>query len=792
MISNYFKIAWRNLLKNKVYSAINVIGLATGMAVALLIGLWIWDELSYNTWHKNYNTLGQVVVQQTFDGITGAGTSMAMPTAEALRTQYPDFKEVVLTSQNDSHILAVGENKISETGMWVQPAFPTMLSLHMLAGDRAALKDPNSIILNQSVAKAFFGNADPINQILKLDNRTDLKVAGVFEDLPYNTTLRKTKFFLSWDKMLDTYNWLKQTSTDWNDHWAQIYVQLNEHTDFDKVDYKIRDLAKPHVKGYERTHETLMLFPMSKWQLYSNLESDGNNAGRIRFVWLFGIIGVFVLLLACINFMNLSTARSEKRAKEVGIRKAVGSVRGQLISQFFTESLLVAFMAMVLALLLAQLVLPFFNMLANKQVLLPFSYPLFWLIMIGFTLFTGIISGSYPAFYLSGFEPLKVLKGTFRVGRFATLPRKVLVVVQFTVSITLIIGTLIVYQQIQFAQSRPVGYSRQGLITIEMNTPDLYGHYDAIRNALIATGTVEDMGESNSATTKIYSANTGFEWKGKDPTTDPLFGTIAVSHDFGKTISWEVIAGRDFSRNFRTDSGALILNESAVKMTGMKDPVGQTMKWLGRERQIVGVVKDMVMESPYKSAFPTIFHMEYGWANLITIRMKSTVPASKALAAIGGVFKQYNPGSPFEYKFIDQQYAEKFDDEQRIGNLATFFAGFAIFISCLGLFGLAAFVAEQRTKEIGIRKVLGASIINLWTMQSKDFITLVGISCLIATPLAWYILHQWIQQYEYRADISWWIFIVAATGAMVITLLTISYQAIKAALMNPVKSLRTE
>jgi len=384
------------------------------------------------------------------------------------------------------------------------------------------------------------------------------------------------------------------------------------------------------------------------------------------------------------------------------------------------------------------------------------------------------------------------LKGTFRVGRYAAIPRKVLVVLQFTISIALIIGTIIVYRQIQHAKDRPVGYTREGLITINMNTPDLHGHYDALRSDLLATGVVENMAESSSPSTEVWSNQIGFEWEGKDPTSLPLFGIVSVSQDFGKTIGWQIKAGRDFSRSFSTDTTGLILNEAAVKLTGIKDITGKTIKWNEKPYTVIGVVHDMVMQSPYEPIKPTIFTMDPDWVNTVTIRIKPAIAVSAALPKIETVFKKYNPGSPFEFKFTDEQYSKKFSDEERIGNLSTFFAILAVFISCLGLFGLASFVAEQRTKEIGVRKVLGASIFNLWQMLSKDFVTLVIISCLIAIPVAWYFLHQWLQRYTYRTDISWWIFIIAAVGALLITMATVSFQAIKAAMANPVKSLRTE
>jgi ABC-type antimicrobial peptide transport system permease subunit len=580
--------------------------------------------------------------------------------------------------------------------------------------------------------------------------------------------------------------------TQWGNHSFQAFVQVNGHIDIAKVSNKIKNASMIHLKEAEDGKEELVLQPMDNWRLHSEFKNGKLAGGRIHFVWLFGIIGIFVLLLACINFMNLSTARSEKRAKEVGIRKTIGSLRGQLIRQFLTESVLISFLALLVAIGLVILLLSFFNSLSDKQISFPFANLAFWGILLMFTFFTGIIAGSYPAFYLSGFQPIKVLKGTFRAGRFAALPRKVLVVVQFTISIALIIGTIIVYKQVQFAKSRPVGYTREGLIMMSMNTPDLFGHYDALRNDLIATGAVENMAESSSPSTDVWSNQIGFDWAGKDPNTLPLFGIIGVTQDFGKTIGWHIIEGRDFSRDFTTDTSALILNEAAVKLTGLKNIVGQIINWNKKPYTVVGVVKDMVMQSPYEPVKPMIFSMNPGWASIITVRIKPSESMQAALAKIERVFKKYNPGSPFEYKFTDEDYAKKFSDEERIGNLSTFFAVLAIFISCLGLFGLASFVAEQRTKEIGVRKVLGATVFMLWRMLSKEFVMLVIISSLIAIPLAWYFLHEWLQKYEYRTNISGWIFFAAGLGALVITLLTVSFQAIKAAVANPVKSLRSE
>ncbi|HJP61938.1 MAG TPA: ABC transporter permease [Mucilaginibacter sp.] len=792
MIKNYFKIAWRNLLKSKVYSSINVLGLACGMAVAMLIGFWMYDELTFNNYHADHKKIAQVMITQTFNNETGTGQAMAIPLGVELRNKYGnDFKYVTLCSWNFGFIVGAGEKKLSKSGMWVQPEFPAMLGLEKVSGNLKALTDPSSILIDHSLAVALFGDDDVVGKTVRMNNKYDFKVAGVYKNIPKNSSFNDTHFLMSWDKYMTTENWLKRSATQWDNHSFQIFVQMNDHVDMARTSAKIELITQKYVKK-EEGNEHLLLHPMDKWRLYSDFENGKIKGGRIQYVWLFGVIGTFVLLLACINFMNLSTARSEKRAKEVGIRKAIGSMRKQLIAQFLSESVLMAALALVLAILIVLVSLPLFNVIADKSMSIPWGNPLFWIVMLLVTAFTGFVAGSYPAFYLSGFNPVKVLKGTFKAGRLASLPREILVVVQFTISITLIIGTIIVFKQIHYAKNRPVGYSREGLISIDMSTPDLYGHYDALRNDLIGTGVVENMAESSSPTTAVYSNQIGYEWDGKAPGTNPLFGTIAVTRDFGKTIGWHVRQGRDFSRDFASDTSAMILNQSAVQLTGFKDPVGKIIRKDKKAYTIVGVIDNMVMQSPYTPVQPTIFFVDYNWANIITIKIKPTAQFQPALAKIGGVFKKYNPASPFDYHFTDEEYAKKFSDEERIGKLASIFAVLAIFISSLGLFGLASFVAEQRTKEIGVRKVLGASVINLWGMLSKDFMKLVIIACGLAVPISWYFLSGWLKNYQYHTGISFWIFIAACVGAMAVTLLTVSYQSVKAALANPVKSLRSE
>jgi ABC-type antimicrobial peptide transport system permease subunit len=795
MIKNYFKIAWRNLVKSKVHSFINISGLSVGMAVAMLIGLWIWDEVSFDQDNPNYDRIAQLYQNQKMNNETGTWNSMPLPLADELRNHYgSNFKDVVLSSWTETHFFTIGEKKITTQGNFIQSMRSNeMFNLHMIQGSRAGLKDPLSIFLSASTAKGLFGNGDPMDKLIRMDDKHNLKVVGVYQDFPTNSEFSNIAFLGQWGIKLANDPWIKTMGNPWRNNSFQIYVELADNSNMPSVTAKIKEAKMKNLPAENRRyHPELFLLPMSKWHLYREFKNGVNVGGRIQYVWLFGIIGVFVLLLACINFMNLSTARSQKRAREVGIRKAIGSLRRQLIGQFYVESVLVAFFALLFGLILVQLLLPFFNEVSGKRMTILWSSPFFWLLCLGFALITGLIAGSYPALYLSSFQPVKVLKGSFSAGRFAALPRKMLVILQFTVSVVLIIGTIVVFRQVQYAKDRPIGYSRDGLVMVPLLTPEIHNHFEAVKDDLKKSGAIAEMAEAGSPTTAVWSTNGGFNWKGKDPSLAVDFPNTNVTFDYGKTVGWQFREGRDFSAAFPTDSMAFILNESAARFMNLKNPVGETIVWDDQPFHVIGVIKDMVVESPYAPARPSIYHIDPSPNSYVLLRINPASNARTALDKIKKTFAAYGPSQPFNFQFADDEYAKKFGDEERIGKLAGFFAALAIFISCLGLFGMASFMAEQRIKEIGVRKVLGASVMNLWGLLSKDFVFLVIISLLIAIPLSWYFMHNWLEHYEYRSTISWWIFVIAATGALVITILTVSYQAIRAALMNPVESLKTE
>lgn len=793
MYRNYLIIALRNLRKNKGSSLINIGGLAVGMAVAMIIGLWTWDEVTYDRYHTNYERIAQVMQHQTFNGEVGTQTANPAVMGEQIRSEYgSDFKHVLQSSWNGDHTLALKEKKLLKPGSYFEPGVTDMLSLKMLKGMRDGLKEPYSVLLSESVARAFFGDNDPMGKILRIDNQYDVKVTGVYEDVPFSSSFRDLTFILPWQLYLISNPWIKDMEDPWGSNFTQTFVQIADHADMAALSKKIKNVKYNRLDPDERRYKPVVfLHPMSKWHLYEEFENGVNIGGRIDNVWLFSIIGAFVLLLACINFMNLSTARSEKRAKEVGIRKAIGSYRTQLINQFFSESLLVAFFAFVLSIMLVVLMLPFFNEVADKKMAILWTNPFFWLIGLVFSLFTGLIAGTYPAFYLSSFQPVRVLKGTFRAGRLASLPRKFLVVAQFTVSIALIIGTIIVFRQIEFAKNRPIGYKRDGLVYSSLTTP-INDHFEAISHELKSSGAIVEMTGTDSPITQVWNTNGGFNWEGKDPNLAVDFPNNAVTHDYGKTVGWKIKEGRDFSREFASDTLAFILNESAVKFIGFKEPVGSILEWDNQPFRVIGVVEDLLVQSPYQPVRPSLFHLERDESNLAILKINPQLSPKAALSKIEAVFAKQDPASVFDFQFVDDEYAQKFGDEVRTGKLATFFAILAVFISCLGLFGLASFVAEQRTKEIGVRKVLGASILNVWGLMSKEFVILVLISCALAIPLSYYYLSSWLEKYEYHTEISWWVFAVSVLGALGITVLTVSYQSIRAAMINPVKSLRSE
>lgn len=806
MIKNYFKIAFRGFQKNKGYTLINLSGLALGMAVAILIALWVWDEWNYNKRSENHLHVGRVMSHTFQNGNTVSSANMPFPLAAELRENFSaDFESVAVSWETEEYTLVAGESKFRKKGRFIEPDGAKILSAQMIKGSIAALGDPSNILLSESAAISIFGTSQPMGRTLIIDGELKGIVAGVYSDFPQNSDYYNLSFLAPWKLFASAKRrqWVNEVKNNWEINTFEILVQTRRNSSIEAASEKIQDVLGKHVKGDRKlagSIPSISLHPMSKWHLYSSWENGVNAGGQIYYLKLFTAIAVFILLLACINFMNLSTARSEQRAREVGVRKAVGSKRIQLVVQFIFESFIVVTVSFLAAIMLVQLALPQFNAITEKKIAFIGKNglghdPYFLLISALFCLLVSMIAGGYPALYLSSFKPVNILKqGSAGVGRLASAPRKVLVVFQFTLSILLIICTVCIFRQIDFGQKRYAGYDKSRLLNVKI--PPGSSRLEALKNDLLQSGAVASVAQSSGPVTDVLSNAHGFSWQGKLAGDQDEFAVIAASHSYGKTVGWQVTEGRDFSKEFISDSAAVIINQSAVKYMGLVNPVGKTIRWKDgtfndSEYHIVGVVQDMIMQSPYEPVKQTIYFMTYA-PNYLYIKLNESVGTGDALGKIRPLFDKHLPGNLFDFQFADDQYSSKFKTESRIGKLTLLFASIAIFISCLGLFGLAAFTAEQRRSEIGIRKVLGASIANVWKLIAKDFVYLTVVAIFVATPLSYYFVIQMLAKYHYRATIPWWIFAGAGLVALTLTILTVSYQAVKAALTDPVKALRSD
>ncbi|SEI52127.1 duplicated orphan permease [Dyadobacter sp. SG02] len=788
MLQNYLKITWRNLTQNKTLSFVNISGLSLGIAFAILIGMWIQYETSYDTFHKNLNRLAMVQRHQMINHEKVTASGVMLPLYDELKANYPQIKSITRSISTESGLVA-GTNKFNKKGNYVDPDFLTMLSFPLVKGNpETALNDPNSIVLTESLAKALFGAADPIGKIVKVDNAYNAQVTAVAKDVPKNSSF-SFEYLIPFEFLVRNNPYVRDNRTNWGNSFLQTMVELKEGVSMDAFSKEISPLLAN--KETKIKPQFLFLHPMAKWRLFDDFKNWTSAGGRIAYVRLFGIIGGFILLIACINFMNLSTARSEKRAKEVGVRKAIGSLRKQLIVQFLTESLFTTFLAFLLALGLIWTLLPYLKNIGLENIRFDFSNVQLLAAVFMVCVVTGIVSGSYPALYLSSFLPVKVLKGPGQQAAGAVSFRKVLVVFQFVISIGLIIGTVIVFQQINHAKNRSVGYDTNNLITLTA-TNGLLTHYNAVKQQLLNSGHIQAVAKVSSPMTRVQNDWNGFTWEGKNPNESPLLDLILTEWDYEKAASLKFITGRPFSREFGTDSNAVILNETALKLMGFKDPIGKTIRDGDRVLNIVGVIQDVVMRDPFKPVPPAIIQFSPDYHQVVLVRLKQGDDLKKTLATVRRIIEKYDPASPFEYSFVNEEFDTKFATENQVATLTGIFAGLAILISCLGLFGLTMFMAERRSKEISIRKVLGASVLNLWLMLSREFIWLVTIACLIASPLAWWAMSRWLEKYDYRIEIGWPVFAIAGTAAVAVALATISTQAINAAIANPVERLKAE
>ncbi len=787
MLKNYFKIAFRNLWKRKGYSFINILGLTIGMASAMLILLWIQNERSYDRFYQKADRLYMMYNRDKFNGEEWAWNSTPKIMAPTIKHDYPEVEDAVRYN-NITFLATVGEKKLNVRGAFADSGFLNMFSFPLLSGHASgALADNYNIVLTEKMAKKLFGNEEAMGKMVRIDSNANFTVSAVLKDLPNNTSF-DFEYLLPW-AFMEKLGWNDKT---WGSNSVRTFVLLKPGASQANFNTKVRDITTSHSHESEKVFSYLF----SQTHLYGKNENGRLVDGQIETVRLFAVIAAFILLIACINFMNLSTARSEKRAKEVGIRKVAGALKASLMAQFIGESVLLSAMAFVLAALLVQLCLPPFNQLVGKELSVAYANPWYWIFALGFILFTGFIAGSYPAFYLSSFTPVKVLKGTFKKMNALVTPRKVLVVLQFTFAIILIISTIIVEHQVQYAQNRDIGYNRNNLV-FAFTQGDADKNYLLIKNDLLKSGAVVSVTKSANPITQRWSDSWGFSWEGSTETDKKLdFTRLGSDADFIKTIGVTLKEGRDIDvYHYPTDSSAALLNESAVSAMRLKNPVGQDIRTGGNQHfHVVGVVKDFILESPFEAKVNPMMIMGPAgdFFQIIHMKLNAAHPTAENIAKAEKIFKQYNPQYPFEYVFADDSYAKKFKEQQRTGTLATLFAGLTVFISCLGLFGLATYMAENRTKEIGVRKVLGASVFSITTLLSKDFLILVFTSLLIASPLAWWAMQKWLQNYSYHISIEWWVFAGAGILSILIALATVSYQSVKAAIANPVKSLRTE
>ena len=785
MIKSYFKIAWRNLFRNKGFSLTNILGLSIGMICTMLILLWVQDELTYNKFHSNYRNIYQVIAHRNFNNQIFTDQNMVLPLATAIKSGSPLVKNAVVTTNKGSHVLAYGEVKLKKEGYTVSEHFFDMFTSKFVKGNAAtAIPDAYAIVLTQSAAKALFGKADPINKILRVDNEYDAKVTAVVEDVPGNSTLQFD--------FINAFNYdgdyVKRAMTNWTNSSWNVYVQTVPGANMKVLEKTINNIKQQHDPG-DKKISTYFTFAMNKWRLYSDFKDGKNTGGMIEYVRLFTIIAIIILLIACVNFMNLSTARSEKRAKEVGIRKTLGSHKKQLILQFFSESMILAFIAFLFSVLAVFVLLPSFNSLVDKHLHLDLTEPLFWAGTVAIIILTGIIAGSYPALYLSSFNPVKVLKGTFISGKAAVLPRRMLIVAQFSISILLIAATIIVYKQIEHTKNRDMGYNPNNLIMLPAS-PDVNRNFTVIKQELMKTGMISAVTRTMSPITDIWWKSPAPDWEGKPADANIIMAGITTDVDFCKTMGIKILKGKDFS-GMPSDSGAMLLNKAAVEAMGLKNPVGTKMRY-GKEYTVIGVTDNVIMESPFKPVDPMMVYFDPGNSNSLSIRLKQSAGLQQSLQSIETIFKKYDPAVPFEYQFADKEFSKKFLTEDLISKVTNIFAGLAIFICCIGLAGLASFTIEKRIREIGIRKVLGATVQQLLFLISKEFLKLVLIAFVIAVPFTWWFMNNWLEKYTYHISISIWLFGAVGIIILLLTLLVVSLNTIRAAIANPVKSLRTE
>lgn len=786
MLKNYIKITFRNLLKYKTFSIINLLGLTVGLTSFLLIALWIQDERSYDQFHEFNDRLYRVMENQTYsNGLIQTQAAAPGLLGQTLKEEVPEIVYANTMDTWTNTLVSFEDKHIKEEGRYVSEDFLKMFSFPLVAGDKeSALTAPNAIVISQTLADKFFPGVDPIGKPLKIANRLEHQVTGVMKDFPTNSIF-DFDFLLPLEGFLERNAWAKS----WNNNGLSTFVMLEENVDIAAVNDKIKDVVKN--KG-NQDNVDLFLQPLTDVYLKTDYENGiYTGGGRVTYVRLFGIIALLLLVIACINFMNLSTARATVRAKEVGIRKVVGAGRNLLTMQFLAEAILMCVLALGLTLLTIQFILPWFNQFTGKEVAFPYGSLMAWSILTGIVLITGLLAGSYPAFIISAFRPAAVLKGQLDKTQKGVLLRKVLVIAQFSIAVFLIIGMLVVQKQLNFLQTKNLGYEKEQLLLVRMNK-ELQEKYATIKEELTNVPEITSITASHSRPTGFSNSSSNFSWDGKNPEDDFIIVYETVTHDYVTTIGGELLEGRDFSVEHPSDSANFIINESAAELMGFSAPmVGQRIRAWGNDGQVIGVVKDFHFTSLKEPVEPLILTMNNPFVWTLYARVNSS-EMTATIKEIEKVCKTYSPTAPFEYEFADAAYNKLYQNEAIVSRLSAIFAFLAVFISCLGLFGLATFTTERRTKEIGIRRVLGASVSGIVGLLSKDFLQPVMVALVLGSPFAWYFMKGWLSDFAYHVQLDWWVFALTGILALGIAFVTVSFQSVKAALANPVESLRSE
>jgi ABC-type antimicrobial peptide transport system permease subunit len=788
MLRNILKISIRNLRKNSLYSVINISGLAIGIACSILILLLVNDELSFDNFIPKKDKLYQVWINGHYENTVHSWTSVPLPTYEAMKTAHHNIVNSAVAGWGYERLITYDEKKLLKDSYWVSKEFLVMFEFPFIKGDpTTAFNDPKSIVISESLAKELFDGEEAMDKMVRVNDESDVKVTGIFKDIPGNSSFQ-FDFLVPWEHRRQINEWVRDNEDNWGNNSFQVYIELSDSQYAGDVEASIKDMLTEKDPS-DTWQRDFFIYPMERWRLYSDFEAGKESGGRIEYVQLFTAIGIAILLIACINFMNLATARSEKRAKEVGIRKSVGSRKRDLVMQFLGESIVISFVSFLIAIGLVLLVLPWFNDVVEKQLILDLTEPFFWILSGGIIFGTGLLAGSYPAFYLSSFNPVATLKGKMALGKGANLPRKVLVVLQFGVAIILMVGTIAIYQQINLVQERDLGYDKENLITVEF-TEEIRNNYDALKAELLQSGAVESMTRSNGSVTQINS-NNFLGWPGKPEETQVMFITVTGEYDYAKTMGVDVLMGRDFSKDYVSDTDAIVINKTALDLMDLDDPIGTELDLWGEKRPLIGVIDDVLMGSLYEENRPMFMILE-DWGGVVTMRLKRGQDLQESLATVEDIVTKFNPAFPFDYSFVDVEFERKFTTIKLTRELAVSFSVLALIITSLGVFGLASFMAEQRTKEIGIRKVLGASVTSLVGLMSRDFSWLVILAFILAGPLSWFLMDAYLDRYTIRIDLQWWVMPLAGLVALVFAILIVSNQARRAALANPVNSLRSE